>query len=281
MEDSNASNMNAPVVTHSSLFSLMQNHLDSAVKKVEISPPQPNNGSSLMAFANTFLASQLSKSPSNNLTINPSEGKFVIPNFSNIKGSKNGGLENLVSKLHIRSSPINIPQRNIDERNNGSLSFSAGPSEKEVFTKPTQEHEDDWVIDLSHAIIKTDAVAKVTTPNIEAIEEILTMEFIDCDLDIVPPIVDDTPRLPCLFYDANAFIPTTSRKRASYKKMSTMGKVICMNPKDLRKPHIEFKYYNALEVQMFKFDVPSPDEIILENLKTKKGILSRRTFLEP
>lgn len=207
---------------------------------------------SLLDYANQYMANMKISNPANNSSFN-SFLNIKPPSNNNLLGQNSAfKLENLMPKLNLNSS---------------SNAISSVKNEEMKENIPDNAACDDE-IDLSIAIIKKPLQIREIHVKQET-EEFVLPPVPDDDIPIVPIALKKTTVLPCLLYNSGLRQGLTQQK--PYKVCSTMGKVLSKQFRKRRVPYIDLKYHEKIVgVKVFKFDVPSPDEKILEKLLRKK-----------
>lgn len=253
--------------------SVRNNHFDSNIIKNEKSQLQFTSNLAQQTNSNSFNKMNLSNSlkqpsnnilshikhlPNNDLSESDSSKKIVFNTrpFGLNFGSKKQSAE--CSDL-ISSSLTNLrtTDRNVPSRVEGTKSFSSmeQTSNKSVF--------DGFSVDLSKALRTSNSVPIVPKKSTQITpSETFSMPFIDCE-----PIPEKTDKnLEKCILDVRRKLKEQSTR---IKKVSKFGKVVGFNY-NRSKPIIQIENdFNYTNINSFHFVGPSPDDVILENLKKK------------
>lgn len=118
-----------------------------------------------------------------------------------------------------------------------------------------------WHIDLTLALRDTKS-APLVSKNSKHVEEEFDLPFIDCEVNA--PESNET------LYECKMDISDIlKRKHKLNKKVSKFGKILCYKYKKVHQRSFDLTDPYKQKCRKFYFDNPSPDDIILTNLKKK------------
>lgn len=124
-----------------------------------------------------------------------------------------------------------------------------------------------WIVDLKSALIKDKS--EITPHRISASgqdenDEVINYGFIDCDIVESKPVIDEF----CLI-DASGIM---DRKLINCTQASSgLGSILCLRYRKRHKRRIRHGFVSKPnQVEPFRFNVPSPDDVVLEHMKKFK-----------
>lgn len=199
-----------------------------------------------------------------NLSISP---KFVIPKLN--------GTFSTIQKCNINNNTNLTPhelslKKIIHMKNN--YSGTTKISQEHLMKNETNlspkviDDENQFVIDLSSALRQNDKIPIESPMKSIDIEE-FTPKFIDCELSTINHNLLTMITNDCEI-DSSSILVMPIRRVT--KKRSKFGKILCTKYRCNRKPIVSHDFKQKHVIEPFWFGRPSPDDIILEQLKKLK-----------
>lgn len=212
----------------------------------------------------------------------------LIPKLSDLSINSDSGIassspaESLFSNLtdlarhHLQSkgeTPIGSP---LASKSGGFLvpnifnTPSSGPPPgfaPNVTRKPqTPLGKKEWIVDLKSALIKDKS--EITPHHRKAVrlsgqdenDDPINYGFIDCDIVESKPVIDEF----CLI-DASGIMNRKLRNCTAIS--SAFGSILCVRYRKRNQVHVRHGFVSKPGVVPFRFNVPSPDDVVLEHMK--------------
>lgn len=195
---------------------------------------------------------------------------------------KLNGTFSTIQKLNL-NNPTNLTphelslKKIINMKNNNNNIVPMSSLDKSIKNEnillPIQANdENQFVIDLTSALRQNDKIPIESPMKSIDIEE-FTPKFIDCELSKIADDDNLLSTLPIITNDCceidSSSILTMPIMRLT-KKRSKFGKILCTKYRCRSKPIVSHEFMRKHIIEPFWFSRPSPDDIILEQLKKLK-----------
>lgn len=124
----------------------------------------------------------------------------------------------------------------------------------------------EWIVDLKSALIKDKS--EITPQHRKAAgqdenDDPISYGFIDCDIVESKPVIDEF----CLI-DSSAIMQRKLINRTALS--SSFGSILCVRYRKRNKVRVRHGFVSKPGVVPFRFNVPSPDDVVLEHMKKFK-----------